>query len=307
MTGGAGNTFALVTGNISKPGGTASVQVTIDPAHFTLPHGSFTLGVDVVPLSGSTLQPLISSIQNQHSQVVAQAFHSVYNPRLSHAAVAAGKATSAVLTPVSFSPKHPGQAVHYTVNIKAESNTTGGFLLGFYLPGDVTGNGAVDKSDIQAIVSNLGTNSSQSNYNFEADANRDGRIGLIDLTTAERNLGVKTDIQSAITADLDPASDAGAADRITNIQNVHFTGTGTPGATIVYSEINHKTANVSTTVGSDGKYSLTIPLAPGANTFSVTSTDAFGQVISGQISPVTYTTGTVPPAASLNQTIVTKT
>ena len=32
-----------------------------------------------------------------------------------------------------------------------------------------------------------------------------------------------------------------------------------------------------------------VPLGDGSNTFKVTTTDAFGQSISGQISPVTYT------------------
>ena len=49
LSGGAGDTFALISGTIDKPGGTTAIQFTIDPAHFTLPRHTLALGIDVSP------------------------------------------------------------------------------------------------------------------------------------------------------------------------------------------------------------------------------------------------------------------
>ena len=43
-----------------------------------------------------------------------------------------------------------------------------------------------------------------------------------------------------------------------------------------------------TTADATGNYSIIVPLVRGTNTFQVTSTDAFGQTIQGNLAPVTY-------------------
>lgn len=288
MTGGAGDTFALVPGTVANPGGTAQIPITLDPSLFHLPKGRMVLGIDVVPKNGSTVEPLISKIENAHGQIVSQAIHTIYNPHLSHSAVARGAGTRAVLAPLTTFPHQPTRPVTYTVNIQGVNRTSGDFLIGFYLPGDANGDGVVDQSDVQLVKSLLGAKAGDNRYNFDADVNRDGRIGPIDVAYTTQNLGVQTVVSPLVTANLDPNSTGGSQDRVTSVAPVHFTGEGTPGATIQFAEIAQKVQPVSTQIDATGHYSLMVPLGEGGNTFHVTSTDGFGQVISGEISPVTY-------------------
>ena len=191
LTGGAGDTFAIVPGTIQQAGGTATVAFTLDPAHFTLPRHSLALGVDITPSPGSSLKPLIASIDDPHGNLIPQAFTSIYNPHLSHLAVASGAATRAVLVPVSFFPNTPGKPATYTVNITAEGNSSGGFQVSFYLPGDANGDGVVNQADLALTRSAFGTHIGQPGYNPSADVNRDGRIGKIDIAYVEQNMGVR--------------------------------------------------------------------------------------------------------------------
>ena len=107
------------------------------------------------------------------------------------------------------------------------------------------------------------------------------------------NYGAKTTVSPIITVNLDPATDGPLNDRITNHNPVHFTGTVTPNATVTFSEINGNSPGATTTADAAGNYSIWVPLGNGSNTFQVTTTDAFGQSISGQIAPVTFSTN--PP------------
>ena len=144
-------------------------------------------------------------------------------------------------------------------------------------------------TDIQTIISKLGTTSTSSNYAFDADANRDGKISLVDAQAASVNLGATTKVSPVVTVNLDPATDGPLNDRITNFKTVHFTGTTTPNATVTFAEINKNSPGATTTADASGNYSIMVPLGNGSNTFNVTTKDAFGQSISGQIAPVTYT------------------
>ena len=288
LTGGAGDTFAIIPGMIAGAGGTATIKFTIDPSHFTVPKKSFTLGIDVVPDPSSSLKPIIGAVNDSRGKVVPQTFHSIYDPRLPHKQVANGQGTSAVLTSIRLASAKPNAPLTYTVVVHAQSKTSGKFLLGFYLPGDANGDGAVNAADTQHVKSIKGTNANSRNYNFQADVNRDGRIDNMDLSYTRMNQGVKTTVTPVVLANLDPASIGGRADRTTTNPSVHFSGTATPGALIRYAETGKKVPNVSATADASGKYSMIVPLGPGVNTFQVTATDPFGQTITGQIAPVTY-------------------
>lgn len=289
MTGGAGNTFAIIPGTITQPGGTVSIPFTINPANFTLPKHAFTIGIDVVPQTGSNLKPLIISVTNPHNAIVPQTFHSIYDPHLSHLAVASGAGTSAVLSPLVQYPHQPNRPATYTVQVQAQGQTTGSFLLGFYLPGDVQGTGTVTKADLQMVKAIGKVRAGNPKYNFSADTNRDGRIGPIDVAFTLQNLGVSTNISPVVSAELDPADQVGIQPRVTNLQTAHFTGQATPGATITYTNTNNTSIPpVVTTADTNGNYSVNVPLVPGANTINVKSIDAFGQTIQGNLAPVTY-------------------
>ncbi len=181
-----------------------------------------------------------------------------------------------------------------TASTTSGTATNGDYLLGYYLPGDADGDGIVNQNDLRAIAAAMGSKAGDARYNFEADANRDGKIDSKDLALAKQNLGVQTKIQPSVTANLDPASDSGTLDRITVYQDVIFEGTGTPGATVTYSETGQKAPDLTATIKPDGTYTLTEHLAEGSNTFKVTSVDGFGQKITGTIQPVTYQTPETP-------------
>src|SRR5262245_33016332 len=63
LTGGAGNIFALVSNTIEAPGGAAAHTFTIDPANFKIAKRSMTLGIDVAPMSGSTIDAKSTSLR----------------------------------------------------------------------------------------------------------------------------------------------------------------------------------------------------------------------------------------------------
>ena len=91
---------------------------------------------------------------------------------------------------------------------------------------------------------------------------------------------------------LDPASNP-AADRTVPYSTVHFAGDVTPNATVTFIDQNGG-STTTTTADSTGAYSIMVPLVTGSNTFTVSTVDAFGQTISGSITPVVYS----PPATS---------
>jgi hypothetical protein len=80
------------------------------------------------------------------------------------------------------------------------------------------------------------------------------------------------------------------ATRTTTNPTAQFTGTASPGATITFTNTSAPNATpVTTTTDSTGNYTITVPLVVGQNVFQVQSVDSFGQTITGNISPVTYT------------------
>jgi hypothetical protein len=287
MTSGS-NTFAIIPGTVTTPNGTTAIKFTIDPAHFTLPRQAITLGIDVVPTSGSSVKPLISSVDDPHGNLVPQVFHSIYDPHLGYVAVASNPATSSVIAPLKLYPHQPNRPVTYTVNVTGVGHTSGDFLLGFYLPGDANGDGVVNKADLQIVKADQGARGTSPNYNFNADTNRDGRIGKIDVAFTLQNQGVSTNVTPIVQANYDTSHDVPGSNRVSTIPQAHFTGTATPGASITFAEVNSRVPNTTTTADSTGNYSITVPLASGLNTFKVTVTDAFGQVITGTLTPVTY-------------------
>jgi hypothetical protein len=208
-----GNTFAIVSGVITTPGGTVSIPFTLDPVRFVRPHGAMVLGIDVVPEAGSGIKPLISAVLDPHGAIVPQAIHSIYNPHLTHAQVAAGAGTRAVVSPIVPLPHRPHAPAVYTINVTAESHSTGAFVLAFYLPGDADGDGVVDAEDLRIIRAANGSRVGDPKYRFDADANRDGRIGSIDLAYAQQNLGVRIMVSPMNTALVNLAKKSGLFSR----------------------------------------------------------------------------------------------
>lgn len=276
LTGGVGNTFALVAGEVAA-NQTAEVKFTVAPGHFTRPGGRLVLGVDVTAQNGSTVDAKIASVG---PTAVASQGQQARRARGLPTLRTAG--SSAVLATLSG---RSGNA--FSTKIQGKNGTAGGLVVGFYLPGDANGNGVVDRADETIVRGLQGVSVSNADkYDFDADANRDGLINRVDLKYTRLNRGARTTITPVLTANLDPASDTGTADRVTTLTDVKFTGVASPGAVVTYKEVGGRTPDFTTTVDAAGNYVMNVKLAPGINTFRVTSVDAFGQTISGQISPV---------------------
>lgn len=198
--------------------------------------------------------------------------------------------TSAVLVWLKVPPS--GAAANdYSVQVRGLDATSGTYLVGFYLPGDVAGTGTVTQSDVKTIKSLRNLTAENASYNFDADVNRDGVINSQDIKLAKEALGESTKVSPVISVNLDPASDP-AGNNTTPYSTVHFAGTTTPNATVTFLDEASGT-KTSTSTDSTGAYSIMVPLITGSNTFTVTTQDGFGQSITGSINPVVYS----PPSS----------
>lgn len=288
LSAGMGSTFAIVPGTIAEAGKSSSVEIRIDPSHFTGGRGGrMVVGIDVAADPNSTVKPSVVGIRGANGRPAAAVQHSIYSQAVVKSAKLGSPISSAVTT-VLRTPKAGQEPITYKVDVRSQSDAAGDFLLGFYLPGDANGDGLVDKNDIQAIGSQLGRSTSDDGYSFDADANRDGKINVMDLRIASQNLGAKTTISPVVNVNLDPATDGPMKSRITNHRVVRFTGATSPDATVTFTEVNHNSPGATTVSDATGAYSIDVQLGDGPNTFQVVTADSFGQTINGRISPVTW-------------------
>jgi hypothetical protein len=297
LSAGQGSTFAIMPAAITTAGQETATPFAISPSLFTPgPHGKITMGVDVsaltpdgstgsnLPSTATAVKPEIVSVTSSTGQVIPVQ-HTHYYAKIARAHHLGNTPTSAVLFTIKV-PTTGQPPAGYTVQVKGLEHSTGKYLLGFYLPGDANGDGTVTKTDITTIKSLLGDAATSSNYSFDADVNRDGIINQKDVRLAEQNPGATTQVNPVVSVNLDPASNP-ALNRTSPYSTVHFAGKTTPGASVIFAN-NNSGATTSTTADSTGAYSILVPLVGGSNTFTVTTKDAFGQSISGQISPVVY-------------------
>lgn len=288
MTGGAGNTIALIPATISKPNVPTTIDVKVDSTLFKMSKkGTLTLGIDVAKQTGSTVSPKIKSVSVIQG-ATAQSLGTVAGAKTKNVKFTRQNGSTAVLVPVSWEKGRTSKSVIIRATVVGDKGSTGGLLAGYYLPGDVNGDGLVDRSDIKLIRKQVGLNASNANYQFDADANRDGKIDSKDLSAAQANLGAVTVVTPVVTANIDSSAIVNGS-RTTTADAVQFTGVATPGSTITYSDTSGKNGTSAAVVDSSGNYSVKVPLSIGENVYQVTTNDGFGQSISGTISPVART------------------
>jgi hypothetical protein len=305
LTGGVGSTFAIIPATISKAGGTVSVPFNLDPSLFTDPKNrSFTLGLDIAANSGSTANPEVVSITTPTGKVIPVT-HTAFDSKVKRSGdLATSKITTAALVTIPGLKQAGTKSDTYKVNVKGMQNTSGGVLVGFYLPGDADGNGTVQTADINAIKYELNDDATNSKYTFDADVNRNGVVDSSDLKLATSNLGIGTTISPVISANVAPSMMTDPTTNTTNLSNITVTGAATPGATITFSETGEPATTATAT--STGTYSINLPLLTGSNTYSVSTSDAFGQTITGAINAITYNpNATVPTETTSTSTSTT--
>jgi hypothetical protein len=302
MSAGEGSTFAIMPGTVSTPNQVSTLNFKIDPTLFstTNKHGTIEIGIDVAPASSSsssttnTLKPEIVSVTDSSGHgIPVQHFH--YSPKI----IKANKLKTNLASSVIVSLKVPAKgqpAADYSVHVEGLGQTTGTYLVGFYLPGDVGGTGTVTAADLKTIKQDHGMTAANSKYNFDADVTRTGIITQEDYTIAKKDLGATTQVSPLVSVNLDPASNP-ANDNVTPYSVVHFAGEVTPNATITFVDQSGGASTVAT-AGSNGQYSIMVPLVSGTNTFTVSTSDGFGQSISGQITPVVYDPNSPNPTAA---------
>jgi hypothetical protein len=287
LSAGMGSTFAIVPGTIAESGQTSTSEVRLDTTHFTPgARGRIVLGIDVAADPGSTVKPEVVAVRAANGRNMGFQ-RSMYSQTIVKSQGLLSPRSSAV-TATLMAPREGQAPASYKVEVRGMTSANGAYLLGFYLPGDVDGDGTVSREDISKIASSFGKASTDDGYQFDADANRDGKIDMRDVRMAGQNVGARTIISPVTSVNLDPASDTGISDRVTNQRVVKFKGTASPNAQIAFVEAEGKSPGGTTTVGADGSYTIDVQLGDGSNTFKVTAADAFGQVISGSIAAVTY-------------------
>jgi hypothetical protein len=314
MTSGAGNTFAIMQSSIAKANQKVTVPFVYTSSLITpTTKNQITLGVDVAA-NNSNVVPKIVGIMDSVTHQMVPMTRATYTKAVQRATPSASSQTTAVLITLHLPQSQINKNHTYDVMVQGQKKSTGAFLVGFYLPGDANGDGGVQAADLTAIQGAMNVAASSSSYVFAYDANRDGVIDKKDLKLAQQNYGAVANITPVVSANLNPATDSGIQDRITNIQNVEFDGTATPGATITFTDTNNTAPITTATANSMGQYSLHLPLGPGDNTFQVKATDPFGQSITGNIAAVTYSasapaagTPTVPTGLPTTSTPTTTT
>ncbi len=305
LSAGQGSTFAIMPGKISTAGQVSSLPFTVNSTMFTpTKSGKIEIGIDVTPVTATTstssntpaaasVSPEIVAVKSSTGQAV-HIDHSTYYPKIAKANHLGHTPTSAILMTLKVPAN---SSTNYTVEVKGLHGTTGQYLVGFYLAGDAKGTGTVNSADITTIKSLLGDAATNSNYSFDADVNRNGIINNQDVRLAEQNLGAATTVSPVVAVNLNPASDP-SLDGTTNLSVVNYQGTMTPDGTIAFANNNNNGQTTTATADSTGAYSINVPLVSGSNTFTVTTHDGFGQSISGQIAPVTYTPSTTTTSTS---------
>jgi hypothetical protein len=295
LSSGEGSTFAIMPGAVTTSGQVSSLDFSINNTLFQSPNkrGNIVIGIDIAPATPSsstggtatpTLKPEIVSITSSDGKTI-RVEHTHYDRKVAKASNLGNSLTSAALVTLKV-PAAGQPANDYSVQVKGLQGSTGQYLIGFYLPGDVAGSGTITKADLQTIKKDRGMTAENQSYNFDADVNRDGIVNHQDYVIARQDLGASTKVSPVASVNLDPASDP-AANRTTPYSTVHFAGEITPGATIKFVDQNGG-ASTTVTANSTGAYSIIVPLVTGSNTFTVTTMDAFGQSITGAISPVVY-------------------
>ena len=300
LSAGQGSTFAIMPGSVTTAGQVSSINFKMDPTMFTTPkkNGDIEIGIDIAAATTSstttsTLQPQIVSVTDASGHTI-RAQHAKYNPKVAKANKLGDAQTSASVVTLKL-PAAGQPAADYSVQVKGLDSTTGTYLVGFYLPGDVAGTGQVTNADLKTIKKDKGMTAQNANYNFDADVNRDGVINGQDLQLAKKAIGESTAVSPVVSVNLNPASNP-AADRTVPFSSVNFTGNATPGATVTFLDQQGGASTSTTADAKTGDYSINVPLVTGSNTFTVTTMDAFGQSITGAITPVVFspTSATAP-------------
>ena len=139
LTGGTGNLIAILPGNIATAKEVGTVTFTLSKPHFTIPKGRVTLGIDIVPDAVATFKPQISSVEDAPGRAIRGTTRALFNPGVERNRDTGDPRSSAMLVPLTTPRGDALTSSTFTVKIAGAEDSTGRYLLGFYLPGDANG------------------------------------------------------------------------------------------------------------------------------------------------------------------------
>ena len=254
------------------------------------PRRAITLGIDVVADSGSTVKPLIASVDDPHGNIVPQTFHSIYDPHLTHLAGGQRDGHQRRAVAAEALPARPDQAgdLHRQRPGRGQDQRR---LPARLLPARRRQRRRHREQDRPPDRQERAGRPRRPARSTTSTPTPTATAGSARSTwpSPSRTWGSRrTSRRSSRPTTTRRTTSAGRRPGRPPSNTAHFTGTATPGATITYTETANKVPATTTTADATGNYSIIVPLATGTNTFKVVSTDAFGQTISGTLAPVTY-------------------
>ena len=165
------HSFAVLNGQIAGTGQPTVVKFQIQPTRtYSDAPIPVLLGFQVSPANGSNVVPKIVGIRSLSSR----SMHSVQTK--------GGSLFASAMIPLSA-------PATYAVQVKGVAGTTGPFQVSVFLPGDVNGDGRVDRVDLANVRAAYGSREGGPRYLAAADFGRTGKVGLVDLGVTRRNLG----------------------------------------------------------------------------------------------------------------------
>ncbi|GAC1475842.1 MAG: hypothetical protein NVSMB9_29090 [Isosphaeraceae bacterium] len=175
--------IASLPGHFTTSGQPAHVAVRFNPGQITPgKSGSVFLGLVVKPAPGSTASPKIADVTGPSG-------------RLQYSVDKTATADYIIrVTPPKVKP------TLFTVNVVAQDDKVGDFVVDAFLPGDVNADGTVNDADLQRIKASYASNAGQPSYDPAADLNQDGHVGCFDKALATANLGASAAIVPEYTA-----------------------------------------------------------------------------------------------------------
>lgn len=188
LSAGGGVPFASMSGHIDKPGHPATLVFRLEPGKFLSDRSMpLILGLDAEPAPGSKVDPKVVQIIGLDGRTTTGvATHG--GPLLTHVAV-------------------PVQAPSvYEIKVVGRHGTTGNLAINAFLPGDVNGDGVVDRVDLARVRYGYGSHQGRPRYTPAADFTNDGKIGATDFLLTKRNLGSSVKVVALSTGILSPSS-----------------------------------------------------------------------------------------------------
>lgn len=261
--------FVEVPGVVKSPGAKADVTIPVGPERFQ--HRTTTIfGLSARPAPGGRLDPSIGSARNALGAAIP------LHPGAPNVTNRNNGARAYIKDGV------PGP---FSATVTGRHATTGPFVLGADLPGDINGDGRVDFADEALFVKSFPSKIGQRSYNPLADFNHNGQVGLDDAKLLLRNFSpLPPNVPLSIHLALGPRDRAKGpmpqnSGGVTHHQEITIVGKTTPGA-LVFTDSgqgDYSFSGPAVATTPTGDFSITEKNTAGINTYTFMAIDPCGR------------------------------